>query len=176
MFKKISCNLPLESETIMLVWWLRFERALLTAGKQPVYRKKKLKSAMKELLKEERHRLGNASLVSFLCMQNHRTKFYRTRICNSGNLSTYIIIFTVILKQLSVLCRYFCFITVLEIAYHYLSNTRCWRRNWTKTMERAWRFSRLPYKCTLWRRKFSTIVLLKLPWRSYIEWRSRFYF
>lgn len=56
MFKKISQNLPLNLETIIIVWWLRFERTLLIAGKQPVFRKKRLKSSVKDLLKEERHR------------------------------------------------------------------------------------------------------------------------
>lgn len=56
MFKKISENLPLNAETIMLVWWLRFERTLLVAGRQPLHRKKRLKSLAKDLLKEERHR------------------------------------------------------------------------------------------------------------------------
>lgn len=56
MFKNISRNLPLNLETVILVWWLKFERSLLIAGSQPISRKKRLKSFVKELLKEERHR------------------------------------------------------------------------------------------------------------------------
>lgn len=56
MFKNISRNLPLNLETIVLVWWLKFERSLLISGSQPVSRKKRLKSFVKDLLKEERHR------------------------------------------------------------------------------------------------------------------------
>ncbi len=55
-FKKVTKNLPLNLETIILVWWLRFERSLLIAGKQPPSRKKRLKSFVKDLLKDDRHR------------------------------------------------------------------------------------------------------------------------
>lgn len=60
MFKGISRNLPLNLETIVLVWWLKFERSLLIAGSQPASRKKRLKSFARDLLKEERHRYDDS--------------------------------------------------------------------------------------------------------------------
>lgn len=57
MFRKVARGLPFSHETIILVWWSRFERTLLIAGRQPPNCKKRLKSSMKDLLKEERHRL-----------------------------------------------------------------------------------------------------------------------
>lgn len=56
MFGKVSRGLSFSHETIILVWWLRFERTLLIAERQPPNCKKRIKSLIKELLKEERHR------------------------------------------------------------------------------------------------------------------------
>ncbi|XKL68828.1 hypothetical protein PGB90_006597 [Kerria lacca] len=74
MFKKISQNLPLNLETIIIVWWLRFERTLLIAGKQPVFRKKRLKSSVKDLLKEERHRNNLSLFIEYALLERELNK------------------------------------------------------------------------------------------------------